>query len=82
MTSDEPGPGDLLDPVLSDEIELVSDLVVAASASPRHFTPEEVDVLLGVQLPPSIVTAPGQPETTDPGTEGQPVAAPEAVAGG
>ncbi len=39
---------DLVDGALADEIELVSDLVVAASTSPRHFTPEEVDALLGI----------------------------------
>lgn len=48
MTRDEAAHGDLLDVALRDEIELVSDLVVAASSSPRHFTPEEVDVLLGL----------------------------------
>ncbi|MDC5697286.1 hypothetical protein OO014_08460 [Intrasporangium calvum] len=45
--SDEPT-NDLVDGALADEIELVSDLVVAASTSPRHFTPEEIDALLGV----------------------------------
>ena len=49
MTPAEERSGDLLDVALADEIELVSDLVVAASSSPRHFTPEEVDELLGVQ---------------------------------
>jgi hypothetical protein len=39
---------DLVDGALADEIELVSDLVVAASTSPRHFTPDEVDALLGI----------------------------------
>jgi hypothetical protein len=48
MTPAEERSGDLLDVALADEIELVSDLVVAASSSPRHFTPEEVDELLGV----------------------------------
>ena len=48
MTPEEERSGDLLDVQLADEIELVSDLVVAASSSPRHFTPEEVDELLGV----------------------------------
>ncbi|MBB2986730.1 hypothetical protein [Terracoccus luteus] len=47
MTTD-PGAGDLLDPDLHEEIELVSDLVVAASGTSRHFTAAEVDVLLGV----------------------------------
>jgi hypothetical protein len=46
--SDEPT-NDLVDGALADEIELVSDLVVAASTSPRHFTPEEVDALLGIE---------------------------------
>lgn len=48
MTPEEEQSGDLRDVVLADEIELVSDLVVAASSSPRHFTPDEVDQLLGV----------------------------------
>ncbi|GAA2748042.1 hypothetical protein GCM10009868_39940 [Terrabacter aerolatus] len=48
MTPAEERSGDLLDVALADEIELVSDLVVAASSSPRHFTPQEVDQLLGV----------------------------------
>ena len=39
---------DLVDGDLADEIELVSDLVVAASTSTRHFTPDEVDALLGI----------------------------------
>jgi len=50
MSRDE-GAGDLLDAALHDEIELVSDLVVAASAASRHFTPEEVDALLGLTAP-------------------------------
>lgn len=48
MTSEKERSGDLLDVQLADEIELVSDLVVAASSSPRHLTPEEVDQLLGI----------------------------------
>lgn len=48
MTPEEERSGDLLDVALADEIELVSDLVVAASSSPRHFTPDEVDALLGI----------------------------------
>ena len=48
MTPEEERSGDLLDVALADEIELVSDLVVAASSSPRHFTPDEIDELLGV----------------------------------
>jgi hypothetical protein len=49
MTSDEAAHGDLLDVALRDEIELVSDLVIAASSSPRHFTDEEIDALLGLR---------------------------------
>ncbi|EWT02538.1 hypothetical protein N865_02370 [Intrasporangium oryzae NRRL B-24470] len=48
MTTEQLRSEDLLDSDLRDEIELVSDLVVAASSSPRHFTPAEVDALLGV----------------------------------
>lgn len=48
MTTEHLRSEDLLDSDLRDEIELVSDLVVAASSSPRHFTPAEVDALLGV----------------------------------
>ena len=47
MTPDDERSGDLLDVDLADEIELVSDLVVAASSTSRHFTPAEVDALLG-----------------------------------
>jgi hypothetical protein len=56
MTREDDGSRDLLDTDLRDEIELVSDLVVAASETDRHFTPDEVDALLGLQdeaaLPP------------------------------
>ncbi|GAA2160398.1 hypothetical protein FHX52_3077 [Humibacillus xanthopallidus] len=48
MTPEDERSGDLLDVALADEIELVSDLVVAASATTRHFTPAEVDALLGI----------------------------------
>ena len=48
MTPDDERADDLVDEALRDEIELVSDLVVAASTSPRHFTQDEVDALLGV----------------------------------
>ena len=60
MTPEEERSGDLLDVALADEIELVSDLVVAASSSTRHFTPAEVDALLGVL--PASTTAVGAPE--------------------
>jgi hypothetical protein len=48
MTPEDERTGDLLDVALADEIELVRDLVVAASSSPRHLTPDEVDELLGL----------------------------------
>lgn len=53
MTREDEGARDLLDTDLRDEIELVSDLVVAASGSDRHFTREEVDSLLGLCEEPS-----------------------------
>jgi len=53
MMPDDERSGDLLDVALADEIELVSDLVVAASSSPRHFTPDEVDALLGITGEPA-----------------------------
>ena len=52
MTPEDERSGDLLDVALRDESELVSDLVVAASSSPRHFTPDEVDALLGIRVVP------------------------------
>ena len=62
MTPEEERSGDLLDVALADEIELVSDLVVAASSSPRHFTPDEVDELLGIGEEP---IGPASGERTD-----------------
>jgi hypothetical protein len=49
MSDEAEHTGDLLDVALANEIELVSDLVVAASSSPRHFTRDEVDALLGIE---------------------------------
>ena len=49
MTSDPNAGGELTDDALQDEIELVGDLVVAASASPRALTNEEIDRVLGVK---------------------------------
>ncbi|WP_330474695.1 hypothetical protein [Terrabacter sp. C0L_2] len=66
MTPAEERSGDLLDVALADEIELVSDLVVAASSSPRHFTPEEVDELLGVPGTADDGSAPGNDAAADP----------------
>lgn len=60
MATDDARSGDLLDVALRDEIELVSELVVAASSSPRHFTPAEVDELLGVGVHPGSASGRGQ----------------------
>ena len=49
MTSVPNAGGELTDDALQDEIELVGDLVVAASASPRALTNEEIDRVLGVK---------------------------------
>ena len=58
MTPEEERSGDLLDVALADEIELVSDLVVAASSTTRHFTQAEVDALLGIGPMRGTDTAP------------------------
>jgi len=49
MTTDPHGGAELTDDALQGEIELVGDLVVAASASERPMTDEEIDSVLGVQ---------------------------------
>ena len=49
MTTDPHAGGELTDDALQDEIELVGDLVVAASASSRALTDEEIDRVLGVR---------------------------------
>jgi hypothetical protein len=49
MTMDPQAGGELTDDALQDEIELVGDLVVAASASQRALTDEEIDRVLGVK---------------------------------
>lgn len=48
MTTDPGAGGDLTDDDLQGEIELVGDLVVAASASERPLTDEEIDRVLGI----------------------------------
>lgn len=70
MTTD-PGAGDLLDPDLHEEIELVSDLVVAASGTSRHFTAAEVDVLLGV-VPQETDAIAAKPSRRPAGDQGEP----------
>jgi hypothetical protein len=49
MTTDPAASGDLTDDALQGEIELVGELVVAASASERPLTDEEIDEVLGVE---------------------------------
>jgi hypothetical protein len=49
MTMDPQAGGELTDDALQDEIELVGDLVVAASASQGSLTDEEIDRVLGVK---------------------------------
>lgn len=49
MTTDPRAGADLTDDALQNEIELVGDLVVAASASERPLTEEEIDEVLGIE---------------------------------
>jgi len=49
MTSERPAGGELTDDALQDEIELVGELVVAASASERALTDDEIDEALGIK---------------------------------
>jgi hypothetical protein len=49
MTTDPHAGAELTDDALQDEIELVGDLVVAASASERPLTDDEIDHALGIQ---------------------------------
>ena len=74
MTPEEERSSDLLDVALRDEIELVSDLVVAASGSPRHFTPAEVDELLGIgeDACADATTGPDSPATAEASLPGIP----------
>ena len=48
MTTDPRAGADLTDDALQNEIELVGDLVVAASASERPLTEDEIDEALGI----------------------------------
>jgi hypothetical protein len=49
MTTDPRAGADLTDDALQTEIELVGDLVVAASASERPLTEDEIDEALGIE---------------------------------
>lgn len=57
-------PTELVDPDLAAEIELVGDLVVAASTHDRPMTRAEVDAVLGVTPEPG--PEPGPDEEPDP----------------
>ncbi|WP_270886867.1 hypothetical protein [Pedococcus sp. 5OH_020] len=59
MTTDPHGGAELTDDALQHEIELVGDLVVAASASERQLTEEEIDRALGIRRGHPITT--GEP---------------------
>lgn len=48
MTKDPRAGADLTDDALQDEIELVGDLVVAATASDEPLTEDEIDAALGI----------------------------------
>ncbi|MGA8979033.1 MAG: hypothetical protein WB473_07915 [Pedococcus sp.] len=49
MTTDPHAGAELTDDALQDEIELVGDLVVAASAIERPLTDDEIDQALGIE---------------------------------
>lgn len=45
--------GRLQDPLVLDEIEMYGELVIAASASDRALTQDEIDSVLGLESPDS-----------------------------
>lgn len=51
MADSESVADDLTDDALQSEIELVGELVVAATSSGRRLSQEEIDALLGVSPP-------------------------------
>lgn len=53
MTKDPRAGADLTDDALQDEIELVGDLVVAASAKEEPLTEDEIDEALGIDRGPA-----------------------------
>jgi hypothetical protein len=61
MTKEPRAGAELTDDALQDEIELVGDLVVAASASEQPLTEDEIDAALGIKRghkpPPEDKTA-------------------------
>lgn len=61
MTTDPHAGAELTDDALQGEIELVGDLVVAASASERPLTEDEIDRALGIERGECAVPgAPGE----------------------
>ncbi len=48
MVDEDPGGDELRDAALYDEIELVGQLVVAATSAPERMSQQEIDRLLGV----------------------------------
>ena len=52
MTADSPPEKELTDTALHEEIELVGDLVVAATSKGDRLTQPEIDHVLGVDLDP------------------------------
>ena len=59
MTTDPRAGADLTDDALQNEIELVGDLVVAASASERPLTEDEIDEALGIDRKHRAATSAG-----------------------
>ena len=49
MTTDPTAGGELTDDALQHEIELVGELVVAASASEGPLTDDQIDLILGIE---------------------------------
>lgn len=54
MTTGPHGGAELTDDELRSEIELVGELVVAASSSERPLTDQEIDTVLGVTRGPDV----------------------------
>lgn len=61
MTMDRPGGGELTDDALQNEIELVGELVVAASSSERALTDDEIDEALGIKPGTAVRCEEGSP---------------------
>jgi len=73
MTSEDPPVDELRDAALHEEIELVGDLVVAATSTEGRLSQEEIDRLLQVQSEgpparPELAYRPAQPGVAPGGT--------------